>query len=74
MIKGLQTNKPFNLLGEKKKKHFKTLDYKTPTKCVSQLAHSPGVFSPVGLEEVLVSLLRQERHQFIIGPAGELFR
>ena len=31
---------------------------------------SPCILSPVGLEEVLVSVLRQESHQFIIGPAG----
>lgn len=31
-------------------------------------ANSPGVFSAVRLEEVLVALLRQEGHQFVVGP------
>lgn len=38
--------------------------------CMLQLASSPGILSAMRLEEVLVSLLRQERHQFIIGPEG----
>lgn len=33
-------------------------------------SYSPDIFSPVGLEEVLVSLLRQEGDQLIVGPAG----
>lgn len=33
-----------------------------------KLPFLPGVLSPVGLEEVLVSVQRQKCHQFIIGP------
>lgn len=34
------------------------------------VANSPGILSPMGLEKVLISVQRQESHQFIIGPAG----
>lgn len=38
--------------------------------CCLYVANSPGILSPMGLEKVLISVQRQESHQFIIGPAG----